>query len=219
MSYILEALKKAETERQLGTLPTIHVLPLQGSAHGGAGVKKSQWLMPGLMTLVVLTLAALLWRQPALPPAPAPAPAAVSVALVQAPVVVPVALVPAAVPALPSVPARAIAAVPKVIPRPALASAPLVKKTEPAPGLIIASVAEEETILALRELPEPIQREIPPLAIGGYIYSRNPADRLLLIGKMLRHEGEELTPGLTLEKLQGKSAIFNYKGYRYRVPY
>lgn len=70
-----------------------------------------------------------------------------------------------------------------------------------------------------RDLPEPIQRQIPPLAIGGYIYSKNPADRLLLIDKVLRHEGEELAPGLVLEKLQPKAAIFSFKGYRYRVPY
>ena len=72
---------------------------------------------------------------------------------------------------------------------------------------------------AMRDLPEPIQRQIPAVAIGGYIYSKNPADRLLLIDKVLRHEGEELAPGLVLEKLQPKGAIFSFKGYRYRVPY
>ncbi|MCM2566400.1 general secretion pathway protein GspB [Janthinobacterium sp. GK] len=71
----------------------------------------------------------------------------------------------------------------------------------------------------MRDLPEPIQRQIPAIAIGGYIYSKNPADRLLLIDKVLRHEGEELAPGLVLEKLQPKAAIFSFKGYRYRVPY
>jgi general secretion pathway protein B len=68
-------------------------------------------------------------------------------------------------------------------------------------------------------LPEPIQRQIPAIAIGGYIYSKNPADRLLLIDKALRREGDELAPGLMLEKLQPTSAIFSYRGYRYLVPY
>jgi general secretion pathway protein B len=36
---------------------------------------------------------------------------------------------------------------------------------------------------------------------------------------MLRHEGEEVAPGLVLEKLQPKGAVMNYKGYRYRVAY
>ena len=68
-------------------------------------------------------------------------------------------------------------------------------------------------------MPEPIQREIPAISLGGYIYSKNPADRLLLIDKVLRHEGEELAPGLVLEKLLPKAAVFNYRGYRYRVAY
>lgn len=77
----------------------------------------------------------------------------------------------------------------------------------------------EEELRLLRELPAEIQREVPPLAIGGYIYSKNPADRLLLIDKILRHEGDQLAPGLTLEKLQRNGAVMNFKGYRYRVPY
>ena len=89
----------------------------------------------------------------------------------------------------------------------------------PSSALPAASVMAEDPVLSLRELPEPIQRQIAPLAIGGYIYSKNPADRLLLVDKVLRHEGEEVGPGLTLEKLQPKSAVFNFNGYRYRVPY
>jgi general secretion pathway protein B len=79
--------------------------------------------------------------------------------------------------------------------------------------------ASEEPVVNLRELPEPIQRSIPPVTVGGYIYSKNSADSLLLVDKVLRREGEEVAPGLILEKLQPKEAIFNYKGYRYRVPY
>ena len=82
-----------------------------------------------------------------------------------------------------------------------------------------ASPASEEPVLNLRELPEPIQRSIPHVTVGGYIYSRNPADRLLLIDKVLRHEGEEVAPGLLLEKLLPREAVFSFKGYRYRVPY
>lgn len=81
------------------------------------------------------------------------------------------------------------------------------------------AVAAEEPVVNLRELPEPIQRSIPPVTVGGYIYSKNAADRLLLIDKVLRREGEEVAPGLILEKLQPKEAVFNFKGYRYRVPY
>ena len=82
-----------------------------------------------------------------------------------------------------------------------------------------AAAPEEEKLPSLRELPEPIQRSVPQLAFGGYMYSKNPSDRLLLIDKALRHEGEEVAPGLVLEKLLPRAAVMNYKGYRYRVPY
>ncbi|PWF48840.1 general secretion pathway protein GspB, partial [Massilia glaciei] len=116
-----------------------------------------------------------------------------------APVAAPVEAVRAPVPVAPA-------------PKPALAPAP-VAQAEPAPP------AAEESLPLQRELPESIQRELPRLAFGGYIYSRNPADRLLLIDKVLRREGEEVGPGLRLERLLPRAAVMNYKGYRYRVPY
>lgn len=51
------------------------------------------------------------------------------------------------------------------------------------------------------------------------MYSKNPADRLVLIDKALRREGDEVAPGLILERLQPKGAVFTFRGYRYRVPY
>ncbi|KAB8058006.1 general secretion pathway protein GspB, partial [Janthinobacterium violaceinigrum] len=98
-------------------------------------------------------------------------------------------------------------------------AAPPVSAQAPAPAVPAPAPGAEDNVPGMRDLPEPIQRQIPPVAIGGYIYSKNPADRLLLIDKVLRHEGEELAPGLVLEKLQPKAAIFSFKGYRYRVPY
>ncbi|MRX20270.1 hypothetical protein GJ695_29010, partial [Pseudoduganella sp. FT9W] len=88
-----------------------------------------------------------------------------------------------------------------------------------APAKPAAAAPSDEPVVNLRDLPEPIQRSIPQVTVGGYIYSKNAADRLLLVDKVLRHEGEEVAPGLILEKLQPKEAVFNFKGYRYRVPY
>ena len=77
----------------------------------------------------------------------------------------------------------------------------------------------EDNLRTLQQLPEAIQREVPRVSVGGYIYSPNPADRLLLVDKMLRREGEELAPGLVLERLMPKYAVMNYRGTRYRVAY
>ena len=224
MSYILEALKKSQAERQLGELPSIHApqVQLHDGAASGAASRAPVWLALGGVAVAVAA-ALLLWQPwqagtaaPVAAPAvlvqavPAPVPAVVPQAVpAPAPVVVPVSVPPAAT-AAPVRHARPVAEPKPESPVPAPASALPV----PAPA-----AAAEETVPGMRDLPEPIQRQIPPVAIGGYIYSKNPADRLLLIDKVLRHEGEELAPGLVLEKLQPKAAIFSFKGYRYRVPY
>lgn len=230
MSYILEALKKSQAERQLGELPSIHApqVQLHDAAASGASRRAPVWL--GLGGVTVAAAAALLLWQPW--KAAATAPVATPAVLAQT--------VPAPVPAVvtPAVPAPAPVPVPvtQVTPVPPAATAapvhharPVPEPRQESPGQgappvpaatpVTPAPAAEESVPGMRDLPEPIQRQIPPVAIGGYIYSKNPADRLLLIDKVLRHEGEELAPGLVLEKLQPKAAIFSFKGYRYRVPY
>ena len=226
MSYILEALKKSQAERQLGELPSIHAPQVQ--LHGGAAASGARrgpvWLALG--GILVAVAAALLWWQPWQAPAPSPVPAAALAAAAPPPASAPV---PAPLPVAAPVPAAPAMPVPlpepKPVPKaqaqreappaPAGAAAPVM----PLPAVAAPAPAADESVPGMRDLPEPIQRQIPPIALGGYIYSKNPADRLLLIDKVLRHEGEEVAPGLVLEKLQPKGAIFSFKGYRYRVPY
>lgn len=218
MSYILEALKKSQAERQLGELPSIHApqVQLHDGAASGAASRAPVWLALGGVAVAVA--AALLLWQPwqAGTAAPAAAPAVLAQAV---PAPLP-AVVPPAAPVPVPVPPAATAA-PVHHAKPVAEPKPEAPVPAPAPAVPVPApaAAAEETVPGMRDLPEPIQRQIPPVAIGGYIYSKNPADRLLLIDKVLRHEGEELAPGLVLEKLQPKAAIFSFKGYRYRVPY
>lgn len=226
MSYILEALKKAQAERQLGSAPTLTAVPVGAAPADAAAVRRRPaWIALSAVILAAVCAVAA-WRlqapSPSTSPAPAPsvpspspspspsapAPAAVVVAPAQttAPLPTPT---PTAPPPLAVVPASTPPAPKPAPPKPAA--------VKPAP--VQAAAPEEEKLPSLRELPEPIQRSVPPLAFGGYMYSKNPSDRLLLIDKALRHEGEEVAPGLVLEKLLPKAAVMNYKGYRYRVPY
>ncbi len=111
-------------------------------------------------------------------------------------------------------PASVAAASPEAVYLPA----PAARAPDPAP-VARAPQPVEENLRTLQQLPEAIQREVPRVSVGGYIYSPNPADRLLLVDKMLRREGEELAPGLVLERLMPKYAVMNYRGTRYRVAY
>jgi general secretion pathway protein B len=244
MSYILEALKKAQAERQLGNAPTIHAAqPVPAPAPDAAANRKPLLLGLGAGALVVVAGAVFLWRaapaptaapatqaaaRPAAPVAAAPA-ASDTLAVSAPPAPAPVAAAPARPeprPAPPRVaearPAPAPAAMAPAVPVPAPAQ---VAKAVPVPPRVPAAppasvdAAPEDSLPFLQQLPANIQSQVPRVAFGGYMYSANPADRLLLIDKALRHEGEEVAPGLVLEKLLPKAAVMNYRGYRYRVAY
>jgi general secretion pathway protein B len=71
MSYILEALKKAQAERQLGNAPTIHAAqPVPALQPDAAASRRPLFIGLGAGALVVLLGAAFLWRAG---PAQAPA--------------------------------------------------------------------------------------------------------------------------------------------------
>lgn len=232
MSYILEALKKAQAERQLGNAPTLHAASMQAPSLAAAlpWWRRPLVLAALLMALVIVALLVLLLR-----PVPSATPAVLTA--VPAPAQAPL---PSGVPKQikPELVLRAAAPpveMPQPLPLPEAHGGVVVRAGDSAsaPAAAPANVASasaalkpaastrasEEPVLNLRELPEPIQRAIPAVAVGGYIYSSNPADRLLLVDKVLRHEGEEVAPGLVLEKLQAREAVFSFRGYRYRIPY
>jgi len=210
MSYILEALKKAQAERQLGNAPTIHAPTLQAAPVPVPAVKKTR-LLAVAGGIVVVLAGGYFWSQrspaPAVPPvvtvaaapvvAPAPMPAPVVVAT-PAPVVVKAEAVPP--------PRKAVTASPAPVPAP-------VQTPPPAP------VSAEDNVRFAKDLPQEIQQQLPRVGFGGYMYSDNAADRLVLVDKTLRHEGEEIAPGLMLEKLLPRGAILNFRGTRYRVAF
>nr|WP_295081981.1 general secretion pathway protein GspB [uncultured Roseateles sp.] len=70
---------------------------------------------------------------------------------------------------------------------------------------------------ALASLPESLRRELPPLVAGGAMYSDTPANRMLIINGQLWHEGDKVTPDVTLEQIKLKGAILSYKGQRFSI--
>jgi general secretion pathway protein B len=243
MSYILEALKKAQAERQLGNAPTIHA-PAQSYAapRAGQGMQR-RYLALGVGVVVVAAAVALLWprfageapvRLAAVTPptvvastAPATVPATAPVATPAPPAVVIPAPVPVVQPAPAPAPAPVAEARPvrvKPAPAPVVPAAssppqPSQREAATAPATVAQQPVGDDQLRTLQQLPDTLQREIPKVAFGGYIYSPTPGESLLLVDKMLRREGEEVAPGLVLERLTPKAAVMNYRGTRYRAAY
>jgi general secretion pathway protein B len=233
MSYILEALKKAQAERQLGNAPTLHAPQVQAADPGMTASRKPLFIGLGAGALVVAVGALLVWHRapaPVAPVAQAPAPPA-SAVRATAPNTLEVSAPPAPAPVAAPAPARPTHMADAPAPgRPthaadAPAPAPVAPERAPATPAPRAApspapaAAPEDSLPYLSQLPEAARRDVPRVSFGGYMYSANPADRLLLVDKVLRHEGEEVAPGLVLEKLLPKGAVMNFRGMRYRVPY
>lgn len=257
MSYILDALKKAEAERHVGQVPGLHVQPAAALSPGPAPGRASRvWLAAAAVLLASGAALAWLrpWQAPVAPslqqPAALPLVAAANATAATPPTAVlpasPAGRVPApqivAVspppkpPKPPAPPAqKRHIAPPPAPPRQAAKPAATVTTAKPPapqaalaqsrPGAgeadlkLSAALTPETGTASPRELPEQIQRELPKLAINGYIYSDNPRERQLLVNQRLLHEGQEAAPGVMLEKMLPKAAIFTYKGYRYRLAY
>jgi len=224
MSYILEALKKAQAERARGAVPGVDAQPVPTMAPRAPA---SVWLWP-TGALAALALAAVLFwpasdkERPiaAVEPTP-PVAMRAGESAVRPPAPVSAPAAPAPAPAAPASPASttAVAASSAPLAAPEPPARPARKMGETASAANTAPAPAPERIALLQELPAQIQREIPPIAINGYLYASKPADRSVLINNRLRREGDQLADGLTLEKLLPSEMVLNYRGYRYRVSY
>jgi len=94
------------------------------------------------------------------------------------------------------------------------------KKATPAPPAIEAAAVESQapaqTAVSINELPVSIQKDLPALSVMVHAYSDDPAKRMVGINNRLLHEGDEVAPGLKLERITLEGMILNYKGYSFR---
>jgi general secretion pathway protein B len=59
------------------------------------------------------------------------------------------------------------------------------------------------------------QQELPALAVAGFIHDEASGSMAIVNDKLVR-EGEEVSPGLILEKASADGLIFNYNGRRFK---
>lgn len=226
MSLILDALRKADAERERGSVPGLHsqpVVPLSERTPK-TPVARPHWLFIAIGVAVGLALAAtwvMVGREAASPVA-AVAPSAAPAATVPA-----VAAGPASGPAMAGVPPPPPSAA-RVDAQPAAQPAPWPAPDErkaphgEAPGSPQgtaggAAPAAETTVQSREQLPPHIRAAVPPFTIGGSIYSPNPAGRSLIVNGQLYRERDRLTQDLSLEEIRLKAAVFSFRGYRFEV--
>jgi len=70
---------------------------------------------------------------------------------------------------------------------------------------------------AYGELPDALRKQIPALHISGAVYSDNPPEWTLIINDQIMSRGSQVAPDVRLEEVTATSAVFNFKGQRFRM--
>ena len=224
MSLILDALRKADSQRERDPARGIHARPVQASSQlkRPEGQRSALWLW-GMAAVGAGLLVVAAWQMagPAAPPGalapiaggvPVPAPAVEMSP--PAPLTAPAAPATEVLPAAP--PARAPT---PAAPVPVAAPAREVQKPASATSRPVPAAAARDRVLSVNELPAEVQRELPKLLISAGVYSDNPAQRMLIINGQAAAEGAEPAPGVLLEQIRARTAVLKFRGYRYSVMY
>jgi general secretion pathway protein B len=227
MSYILDALRKSEQERQPGT-------PARpgGPVHNVLLPWRGGWLLViGIILLLFLLAAAVVfWRSTV---SRISSEAAVAVT---SPSVAPTAAPPAAEPVAVAPPP--VTAVKKESPVRDLAEQTQVpvpvtsKKPSTAPRRKVAAIKqgpssqadgpavllETDNTPLLQQMPPEMQRAIPPMAVTIHVYSPQESQRILFINNREYHKGSLIEGGIRVEEIVPDGAVLSYQGERFKLP-
>jgi general secretion pathway protein B len=233
VSFILDALKKSENDRQRQTSPALFEVKVAAPRR-----KFPMWAV-GLAVLLgvnVVVLAWLLMRQPA--PASAAGPtAANTTAAAPAPGDSAGRMVTLTMPAdsastvtvSPNHPEAGVVAPSSA---PPLAEEPLLSGQEPAvppdydandyaPALTVtqANEAAERRAGSIPSRDEVIARgtQLPDLRLDLHVYAPNPAERFVFINMRKLREGEALPEGVRVEEITPGGAELSYRGKRFSL--
>lgn len=238
MSYILDALKKAEHEREIGRVPGI------GSEHEQAllaGSRRWMWLLLGVLLINAVLLVFALWPK-------SPQVRQVSVAPPSGP--------PASLPATPAELAGPPASAAPVLHEPrqplqsvrpagAAVSQPAPETVRPLPPLPVAAkppedehAAADASVVPMEVLPRaapapasvdnnlPVWPELSAQLLGEinsslhldvHVYSETPQERFVLINMRNYHEGERLQEGPVVDAITPGGVILSFRGQRFRM--
>ena len=213
MSYIPDALRKSDQQRQRGLMHTLQTDHLAARAS-----RRPPWLVYGVPGLILVGAGILIgWWRPWQVPQPVPVASPLAAQPLDAAPQPIAAATPIAAQSVLSqtAPEQVKVQAPSAGTAPAKAAAiPL--SAAPVTRAAPAAAAPENTVMAIADLPAALRQEIPAMIISVHAYSPQPANRMVSINNLLLREGGNLPPGLTLNETTADGMVFSYKGYRFR---
>jgi len=222
MSFILDALKKSEIERQRQSVPGLmdtrvaerrKRLPVWAIALGA---------LLGI-NLLVLTLTLTRKGAPAPSPAPASRPADSAKALDSdaAPPPPPhFSPLDAAPVYAPEIPIAASAGPTRGAPagEAGIAAAHRVHRSDPLLTDPDAGAQIEEVLPSINEISLSGSQALPELHLDVHVYATKPTERFVYINMRKYHEGATLQEGPAIERIRRDGVVLNYQGLRFVLP-
>lgn len=217
MSYILEALRKAEQERSLGQVPNLK-RSVQASLTP-VGRSGRWWLLAFALLINAGMLSIMIpWREFERPAVDRAAASQVissesAIANTQIPAPRPEVKLDETVRVESPSPVSPGESMPVSRPKFELQmnELPEVKETVPA-------VATLPKPAALSELPGEFRRSLAELNLDVHVYSKTPGTSFVMINAMRYVEGDRLSEGPLVEAITAKGVVLDYQGYRFLLP-
>jgi general secretion pathway protein B len=218
MSFILDALKKSESERSRQTGPVLMDVRIAAPKRR---LPAWIWVIGGVLIANLALLGFLLLRKPsprataaATPTVTAAVPAASTAAPALPAPAMPIAAPPPAVDA--TIPPATIT---PVLQTPAATALPLTAPAfvpEPAPTQTAASAIDDTRLPTAQDLAV-AGITLPNLQLNLHVYDTNPANRYVLLNGVRLHEGEFTAEGIKLERITATGLVLESNGRRFRL--
>jgi general secretion pathway protein B len=244
MSYILDALRRSDAEREREQAQVPNLFAQQPAGAGLRPAESERRPMPGwawvaigvgLGVAVPAVWFGLMRPSPVVAVAPT-APSDRGVVSAPPPVVAPPpAAARTAPPAMPQAPAVVAAPIEQIsappAPKPKAVAPPtrapretsVARSTDAArttaPQASAAEPAKAERVPRLNELPDSVRRELPTLAFGGAVYSETPSARFVILNGLVHREQDRIAPELVVEQIKLKSAVLRYRDQRFEIAF
>lgn len=206
MSFILDALKKSEAERQRQNAPGLASIPESERRSSGS---KWIWIISALLIFNLAVLVGIMLR-----PATDGEPVAIAEPAVKLP--------ERQTAAVRSVPAAADTdgqPEPQERREPAATAAPQEPRAQPEPPAAEADTQRVASGLpSLNELQAQGVLQLPEMHLDIHVYSGQPADRFVFVNMKKYTEGATLSEGPAVREITADGVVLDYLGTRFLLP-
>jgi general secretion pathway protein B len=92
-----------------------------------------------------------------------------------------------------------------------------VEDPPPYPQASFVKESSKSSVPLLQDLPAQLQAEIPSLQFAGHTYSEEPSQRMIIINGRILREGDMIAPNTYLTEITWEGVTVSYKGTRFRI--